>query len=72
MEEDQNGFRSSILKGFDAAPKRISDLQYQPWLRRLINIIPQTLVYKLSPEIGNLLDITKVHVHTFQGMSSVP
>ncbi|KAJ9482048.1 hypothetical protein VN97_g11399 [Penicillium thymicola] len=60
IEEDQNGFRSSILEGFDAASKSIPDLQYQPWLRKLINIIPQTLVYKLSPEIGNLLDTTKL------------
>ncbi|CAG8153215.1 unnamed protein product [Penicillium nalgiovense] len=59
IEEDQNGFRSWFLEGFDAASKSIPDLQYQPWLRKLINIIPQTLVYKLSPEIGNLLDITK-------------
>ncbi|KAJ5927258.1 hypothetical protein N7516_009031 [Penicillium verrucosum] len=46
--------------GFNAASKRIPDLQYQPWLRKLINIIPQTLVYNLSPEIGSLLDITKL------------
>lgn len=70
IEEDQNGFRSWFLEGFDAAAKGIPDLQYQPWLRKLINIIPQTLVYKLSPEIGNLLDIMKVHIHTSQDMSS--
>ncbi|KAJ5137071.1 hypothetical protein N7448_005625 [Penicillium atrosanguineum] len=59
IEEDKNGFRSWFLEGFDAASKSIPDLQYKPWLRHLTNIIPQALVYKLSPEIGNLLDIAK-------------
>lgn len=72
IEEDKNGFRSWFLEGFDAASKSIPDLQYKPWLRHLINVIPQALVYKLSPEIGNLLDMAKVHFHAFQNMSSVP
>ncbi|KAJ6119485.1 hypothetical protein N7523_003765 [Penicillium sp. IBT 18751x] len=59
IDEDKNGFNSWFLKGFDAASKSIPDLQYNPWLRHLTNIIPQAIVYKLSPEIGNLLDIAK-------------
>jgi hypothetical protein len=71
IEEDQNGFRSWFLEGFDAASKSIPDLQYKPWLRHLTNIIPQALVYKLSPDIGNLLDMLKVRFLAVQKMSSV-
>jgi hypothetical protein len=65
IDEDKNGFRSWFLEGFDAASKSIPDLQYKPWLRHLSNLIPQALVYKLNPEIGNLLDIAKVPFHAF-------
>lgn len=60
IEEDKTGFHSWFLDGFDVASQSLPDLQYNPWLRWLSNLLPESIVYRMSPEISNLLNIAKV------------
>lgn len=60
IEEDKNGFHSWFLDGFDAASQSVTDLQYNPWLRRLSNFLPESVLYRMSPDIANLFKIAKI------------
>jgi hypothetical protein len=60
INESPHNFDSWFLRGFDVAAQSITEMQYNPMLRKMSRRIPRSIVRKLSPEIAMILDIQEV------------
>lgn len=60
MDEDPNGFDARFIQAFINAAEGISTLQHYPWLRTLVNSLPEGLVKALNPKMGCILEMADV------------
>jgi hypothetical protein len=65
MEEDPNGFDARFIEAFVIAAEELSNLQHHPWLRTLVNNLPEGLVKALDPRTGCFLDMVDVSPQSY-------